>query len=179
MHSKKYLLRNINLLLRITFDIWPTSPSHILLLHHRGFLSHIGNVFAMHILWLHGKSHHIIVTYPSAVSSENVLSIIKNVFALSLAAILGSYSASVAQFSSSSGQTHYASVQVFRLKAWTVMSKNEWRDVIYRFHEFQEGRIMLQGGFSPTHILRASLKTLLFLPQPWSFSNWRRLRWSF
>ena len=27
--------------------------------------------------------------------------------------------------------------------------------------------------------LRASLKTLLFLPQPWSFSNWRRLRWSF
>ena len=26
---------------------------------------------------------------------------------------------------------------------------------------------------------RASLKTLLFLPQPWSFSNWRRLRWSF
>lgn len=33
------------------------------------------------------------------------------------------------------------------------MSKNEWRDVIYRFHDFQEGRIMLQGGFQPTNTL--------------------------
>ena len=72
---------------------------------------------------------------------------------MSFMAILGSYSESVAQFSSSSGQSHYASVQVFRLKAWTIMSKNEWRDVIYRFHDFQEGRIMLQGGFSPTNTL--------------------------
>src|SRR6478609_1256619 len=54
----------------------------------------------------------------------------------------------------SSGQTHYANVQVFRLKAWTFMSKKEWRDVIYRFPEFKEGRITLSEGFSPSHVLR-------------------------
>ena len=52
----------------------------------------------------------------------------------------------------SSGQTHYANVQVFRLKAWTFMSKKEWRDVIYRFPEFKEARITLSEGFSPSHV---------------------------
>ena len=74
--------------------------------------------------------------------------------AASLVAILGTYSASFAQISSGSGQAYYESVQVYRLKAWTTMAMHEWRDVIYRFHDFQEGRIVLPGGFSPTHVLR-------------------------
>ena len=53
----------------------------------------------------------------------------------------------------SSGQTHYENAQVFRLKAGMLMSKREWRDVIYRFSEFREGRITLREGFSPTRSL--------------------------
>ena len=54
----------------------------------------------------------------------------------------------------SSGMTHYANVQVFRLKAWTRMTGNQWRDIIYRFSEFQEGRITLREGYSPEHPLK-------------------------
>ena len=41
------------------------------------------------------------------------------------------------------------------------MSKIQWKDVIYRFEEFQEGRITLREGFSPDHPLQMNLNVFL------------------
>lgn len=84
----------------------------------------------------------------------------KRIFPLVFISLLGVSIESNAQ-SVSSGEVYYSKVQVFKLKAWTIMNKREWNNVIYSFPEFQEASIALQGGFSPSRKLRLNFNIYL------------------
>jgi len=53
------------------------------------------------------------------------------------------------------------SKEVYTLKAWAIMDKRAWNDVIYLFPNFQEASLVLTDNFSPSKKLLLNFNSYL------------------